>query len=49
MRLKLTVAQFKRILERPDTEAKYPITIDLKKVPKSEVKELIALLKKKKG
>ena len=48
MKVKMTLTQFKRILELPDTVAKYPITVDLSKVPKDELKELVELLKKKK-
>lgn len=44
----MTLAQFRRILELPDTVAKFPITVDLSKVPKEQLKELIELLKKKK-
>lgn len=47
MKLKLTVDQFKRLLERPDTKPKYPITIDMKNVSKAELKDLVELLKKK--
>ncbi|MEZ0007934.1 hypothetical protein ABH942_003320 [Flavobacterium sp. 28YEA47A] len=45
----LTVDQLKKILERPDTEAHYPITISLKRVSKAQLEELVELLKKKKG
>lgn len=47
MKLKLTVDQFKRLLAREDTKPKYPITIDMKKVSKADLKELVELLKKK--
>lgn len=47
MRLKITVGQFKRLMAREDTKPKYPITIDMKKVSKADLKELVELLKKK--
>lgn len=43
----LTVAQLKKVLEQPDTEAHYPITINLKKVSKAQLEELVELLKEK--
>lgn len=43
----LTISQLKTILERPDTETYYPITINLKRVSKSQLEELVELLKKK--
>lgn len=49
MRLKITVDQFKRVLEKSDTKPKYPITIDLGKVSKKEAQEIIDLLKEKRS
>lgn len=43
----LSVDQLKRILERPDIEPHYPITINLKRVSKAQLEELVELLKKK--
>ncbi|MFY0482443.1 hypothetical protein ACI6PS_07530 [Flavobacterium sp. PLA-1-15] len=47
MKLTITTAQFKRLLSNPSIKPKYPITIDLKKVSKTDLKELVDLLKKK--
>lgn len=49
MKLKLTVEQFKRLLENPNLKPKYPITIDLAKVGKKQAQEIIDILKKKRN
>lgn len=43
----ITFAQLKKVLELPDTEAHYPITISLNRVSKAQLEELIELIKKK--
>jgi hypothetical protein len=43
----ITVEQLKKILQQPDMEAHYPITINLKRVSKIQLEELVELLKKK--
>lgn len=49
MKIKMTADQLKRVLAHPDTKAKFPIIFDLKKVSKNELKELVKLIKRKKG
>ena len=50
MKVKLTTAQFKRLMANTDSKSKRPmITIDLGKVGKREAQEIIDLLKEKKG
>lgn len=43
----MTITQLKNVLERPDTLAHYPITINLKKVSRTQLEQLVELLKKK--
>jgi hypothetical protein len=49
MKIKLTTAQFKRLLATAETNSVRPIiTLDLGKISKKEAQEIIDLLKEKK-
>ena len=46
----MTVTQFKKLMELPDTKKKYPtITMDLAKVGKKQAQEIIDIMKKKRA
>lgn len=49
MKIKMTIEQLHKVLQRTDTVAKFPITADLSKVSKAQLEELVELIKKKKG
>jgi ATP-dependent protease HslVU (ClpYQ) ATPase subunit len=48
-KLIINVEQMKRLLAIPEIQPKYPITVKMKNVSKADLKELVELLKKKKG
>lgn len=46
-KLIITAEQMKRLLAMPEIQPHYPITVKMKNVSKADLKELVALLKKK--
>lgn len=47
-KLIITSKQLKNLLVLPDIHPKYPITVKMKNISKTDLEELIILLKKKK-